>query len=459
MLNARRLFFCIVWLHLSAAFIWAKNVSNYRWNYSLNLPATWLPESGNDGASLQRFRSADKRMAIEIRTWEKREAKSLNTIYTSHLQQLQGVGIAQRYRHMSHAVLLSRIEYYDPNLAKLPQTDLQTSPNLSAAIRIRGKRKTAHTKEDLNIKKTQAENNAIAYVFYFYGARYAYRVASIVARGAAPLERDIQQSVLDSFGFTGHNSWNWGPVSSFLIQQKPKNTSKPVVWQLAGHRFQTVRGPREAAEEQIALAVLERERRILASTSKRLYPYALQRFYTLNFRQNYPFFKGFATFLQRTYDQQAKEAQVAQQRVLPNYEYLLYDLQNMFAPSQTTEHTQLGLPSQALAKGTGNIETLALLYSILNSYFQNNTLILYANNMRLLVGTEQINRPKDSLRTIFTDPTAKSGGLKIRWYQNRYLLGELDAKVYIGWGQLTAEQTKEMIPLTFPGYRTPRFFP
>ena len=74
--------------------------------------------------------------------------------------------------------------------------------------------------------------------------------------------------MLDSFGFSGHNFWQWGPVSSFLIQQKPKNDPKPTVWQLGEHRFQTVRGAREAAEEQIALTVLEREKRILASTPK-----------------------------------------------------------------------------------------------------------------------------------------------------------------------------------------------
>ena len=421
----------LAWLYLGSACLWAKEIYNHRWNYSVNLPSGWLPESGEDGDSLQRFRSLDNRLIIEVRAWEKREAKSLNAMYIKHLRQLNGSGVAQPYRHMGYTALLARIEYYEPAMPQRTQPEDPDAHHIR--LRIRGKRKTART--------NQANNspNAAAYVLYFYGARYAYRVASIGARNAAPLERDIQHSVLDSFGFSGHNFWRWGAVSSFLIQQQSaSSTARPITWRLATHSFETLQGAREAAEQQVALAVLKREQRILDSAPD--YPYALQRFYTLNFRQNFPLLKDFAASLQRAGRAANRE----------RYETLLYDLQDMLDPNQIAakSRTLLETPGQALTRGTTNIETLALLYAILNAYLQNNTLILYKHHSRLLVG---VAKPDMT-------PNLQEG-IRIHLYQNQYLMGELDQKVYIGWVRITEDQVNDLIPLTFPAYRTPKFFP
>ena len=155
---ARRFFFCIVWL--SCSFAQAKEIYNYRWNYSLNLPANWLPEFGNDGDSLQRFRSADKRLAIEVRAWKRREAKSLNAMYINHLQQLSGTGKAQRYQHMGYVVLLARIEYDDPHLKETSPPTF-TGEDLAPALQIQGEQITVYSKGSINAKTGKEQRRAI----------------------------------------------------------------------------------------------------------------------------------------------------------------------------------------------------------------------------------------------------------------------------------------------------------
>ena len=298
----------------------AKEVNNYRWRYTVNILANWLPEKGDDSARLQVFRSPDHRLSLEVKAWERRELASLVAMYTEHLQALNGTGVVSHYRHMGYDVLLARIDYYSDELRGQSEAVPDPSQPASQGLELQGRLEMAPRQDSgqkRSEKKQKITNNAVAFVAYFYGAQYAYRVASIGMHNASMLERDIQYSVLDSFGFEGHNHWHWGPVSSFFVYQHqqefagahasvhdiPKGLKADVAapqpevlfvdWQFGDYNFHAFQ---KLQAEQVAEDVLQRERRILQATAPKLYPYALERFYYMNFRQNYSLLKDFAVF-------------------------------------------------------------------------------------------------------------------------------------------------------------------
>ncbi len=490
--------------------------------------------------------------------------QSLDSMYIWHLQSIKGSGVVSRFQHMGYTVLLARIDYYrdkdstdqgrgdnpvmpaaesDPGIGPgrpetlqiiefegrlesdndpsggveeghSPLTDLDgrlesnadQSLNDPHDLKLGGGRQ-ANEAEDRSLQG-YPEANTVAYVLYFYGAQYAYRVASIGPRNATSLERDIQQSVLDSFGFEDHNHWHWGPVSSLFIQydhQDARTPSSPgggqeqlfSIWRLGDYSFRILR---RSKEEQVARQILEREKRILQAVESipRLYPYALARFYYMNFRQNFALFKDFAVLLRSKYRQHAQESRRtdeangiyqnyrvqdtdwspkgnrADKQELSLYEYLLYDLQDLLLDSgrntETVAGISLELPSRALEHLPNsnevqalNIETLALVYNIINAHFQHNGLILYAPKYsQLLVGVEELNVDEGFLARSYRPEQSRFreyNGISISWYNNRYLVGELTARIYIGWARTPLRDLQNWIPITFHRYMTPRFFP
>ncbi|MEM9424693.1 MAG: hypothetical protein AAF975_07910, partial [Spirochaetota bacterium] len=154
-------------------------------------------------------------------------------------------------------------------------------------------------------------------------------------------------------------------------------------------------------------------------------------------------------------------------QVLPAYEYLLYDLQTILINSERSKEANpaipLELPSRALAKGAGNIETLALIYCILTSQFQHNTMILYAPKYsQLLVGAEKRDVTEEQLAQKYQTNRyrfEKYDGISITWYKNRYLIGELTDQIYIGWARTPLRDLQNWTPFTFPRYTIPSFFP
>ena len=154
---------------------------------------------------------------------------------------------------------------------------------------------------------------------------------------------------------------------------------------------------------------------------------------------------------------------------MPVYEYLLYDLQSMLQSgdrsTEASPKVNLELPSRALSRGSGNIETLALINSIINSHFQYNTLIVYSPKYsQLLVGVEQLSVDEQKLAEKYNaeqnlNNFEKYNGIEISWYQNRYLIGELAARIYIGWARTPLRDLQSWIPLSFPRYIVPDFFP
>ncbi|WGK68308.1 hypothetical protein P0082_07410 [Candidatus Haliotispira prima] len=457
----------------------------------MNVLASWLPEVGDDSGRLQLFRSLDRRLSLEIVAWERREVESSNTMYTRHLQELKGDGVVSRYRHLGYDVLLARIDYHSEEMPENPTIPPARSAGEDLPLELEGRLETAESKEDAEPNKEKA--NAVAYVFYFYGAQYAYRVASIGPRNATPLELDIQYSVLDSFGFEGHNHWNQGPVSGFFLHRKTQAQEKAqnpesedgaggagsgkaprvdsgrtpmrfTTWYLGPHSFRTQQKP---TAEQVARDVLKREKRILDATIPKLYSYALVRFYYMNFRQNYQFFRNLAKFLENKYRELAS-AEPRKER-LPTYEYLLYDLQVMLLDSDRKKAASLKvpleLPGDALAAGVGNIETLALIYVMLISHFQHSGLILYSPEYsQLLVGVEELGVKQELLAQRYSTKRnrrkfKKYNGIVISWYKNRYLIGELTAKIYIGWARTPLRDLRKWVPLPFPRYTIPNFFP
>ncbi len=482
---------CVGWI---CGGLSAKQVNNYQWRYAVNVLANWLPEKGDDSARLQVFRSPDHRLSLEVKAWERRELASLAAMYTEHLQALHGTGVVSRYRHMGYDVLLARIDYYSDELREQSEAVLDPSQPASQGLELQGRLEMA-PRQDSGQKKSEKKqkitNNAVAFVVYFYGAQYAYRVASIGMRNASMLERDIQYSVLDSFGFEGHNHWHWGPVSSFFVYQKkhqqefapahasvhdiPKGLKADVAapqsevlfvdWRFGDYNFHALQRPQA---EQVAEDVLQREKRILQATAPKLYPYALERFYYMNFRQNYSLLKDLAVFLHKKYQEQGG-AVATGRAALPVYEYLLYDLQSMLLSgersTEASPKVDLELPSRALSRGSGNIETLALINSIINSHFQHNTLIIYSPKYsQLLVGVEQLSVDEQKLAEKYSaeqnlNNFEKYNGIEISWYQNRYLIGELAARIYIGWARTPWRDLQSWIPLSFSRYIVPDFFP
>ncbi|MEM9424787.1 MAG: hypothetical protein AAF975_08385, partial [Spirochaetota bacterium] len=224
---AKQIFALHILLGIASTALHAKEINNYRWRYSVNVLASWVPDASDDSGRKQVFRSPDSRLSLEIEAWERREVGNLNAMYTNHLRSLKGSGVVSRYNHMGYEVLLARIDYYSPQIppAKSLQPD---NKNLELEGRL--------DRPD-GIEPSQRENNIVAYSFYFYGAQYAYRVVSIGPSNASSLERDIQYSVLDSFGFEGHNHWNWGPISSFFAERKQKRPPIFSRWNLGKHSF------------------------------------------------------------------------------------------------------------------------------------------------------------------------------------------------------------------------------
>ena len=461
--RASVLFFIFYSAFLIPLWLGAKEINNHRWRYSVNILASWLPAKGHDSSRHQVFRSPDNRLSLAIEAWERREIAGLEAMYTNHLLQLKGVGVVSRYQHMSYEVLLARIEHYSAELPlptdgdaidsmakpdeQAQSSDNQDGPNAPSALD----------------SQDQPVHNAVTYAFYFYGAQYAYRVTSTAPLDASSLERDIQYSVLDSFGFEGHNHWNQGPISSFFISQKQQKQLRFSNWRLGNHQFRILQRP---AAEQVAQTVLEREKRILGASAKPLNPYALERFYYMNFRQNYQLLKDLAGFLQKKYQQQAQQDQQSKKDSLQPYEYLLYDLQAMVLQAKKDTiplAMAVTIPTKLLAKGAGNIETLALIYVILSSHFRHNTILLYSNKYaELLVGVEEYSVSKKMLEQKYRQNQQqfqRNRGVTITWFQNRYLMGDLTERTYIGWTRATLRDLDSWSPLTFPRYTHPNFFP
>ena len=452
----------------------AKEIYNHRWRYSFNVPVNWLPQTSSDSEKSQTFQSPDQRLQLKIRAWEHREVKSLHSMYLQHLQQLNGQGIVSRYQHLRYNVLLARINYYSPQMQKVEQTNRLQRFSIEPTTPIIQEQPTeskleSSLKQNIENKAEHSDYNTVAYTFYFYGTRYAYRVTSIRLRNSTPLEQDIQYSVLDSFGFEGHNPWNAGPISSYFIYQKqyqqnqnewkqnktksskqqPVSTTESHLWNLGAHRFRAVL---PSGTEQTAEKILKREYQILHATEEKFYSYALERFYYMNFRQNYQSLLKFAAYLKHGYQQQKE----------PAYEALLYDLQSMYPQMEQEQPVKLDIvpPSRALASGTGNIATLALIHAIIQSQFQNNALILYSPEYsQLLVGVEPSDTANNAVIPFQEEPLIKNKGVIIEWYQSQYLIGELTAPIYIGWARKSLQNLEKWIPVTFPRYTAPGFFP